>query len=997
MNTEAVMDGLNESQKKIAETTDGFVVVDAGPGTGKTHTVVARCVNILLRKDIGPKDLIMLTFTRNAATEMKERVQSTLAQLHDKGAFSSDQMENEREYHRVSSLSKQIYIGTFDSYCLSIVRQYPSHIRKFFNLEHDLNSNSGITENESLNRLYFSRFLDRFMDEKGPAYGDLAASVVGTPSDVEKIINVLMSRGIFPRITSEGRRYWFGGNDGNDLYGDVDVLKDLLSGLTKNVTQDPDKFSDALLADGITEGINEHTPKMRTAAAEDDRSGLILLIHDIYLSFIAQCVKDGHMTFGLVSMFAFVILYSDRNARENLSTRYLIVDEFQDTNSNQMMISLMSLREPNLCVVGDWKQGIYGFRFVSVENILNFDERTRMFRRFLNDDADRIPFAIPDEIIQIPLTKNYRSSQTIIDKAYEALLIPGTDKEDMDPDITSKITNIFSQRTDIGDNTGFRCITCKSKEDEICEVLRVIGDYVDSDKYCVATGDTENPFRSPEYRDIAILCRDLKSCRAIYEECLEHRIPAFLQGELDVMSSREGKLILAWLKYITNDRDDWGIVPILADLNYPSSEITWMRGYDAEKKTDCIPEELKAFRKHLRGKRRRITELISDIFSFYGLDNDNTQAIITILSSAHRGSLMTISDLIRIIESDIANGTKYTIDGLPESNAVMIQTLHKSKGLEYPIVIIPRVDRSSFPMTPKSNDIIFFRDITGIRCRNTVVEYNKEKKVSPSWKTQLVSKAMKPDYSEERRLLFVGISRAKQYAVLIAGDKQSQFFVHYSEAGVESGREGPIPVRTVQSDVRIPRPEIPTFRPRRKNIPVHDLMVLENEGISTSEESDEIGGRGMIYGTKVHDLAELLVRGVSLDGRTFEEYPQVVRAKKIIDGLRSDGAVLTAEIDCALPLNELNVTVNGRIDMFAEFSDHIEVHDWKTDVEPFFKNEYMIQLSVYAYVLVHLKKKPVECHIDWLTQDAVDVFPPVPMETIIERASAFLDIPGPRK
>lgn len=167
------------------------------------------------------------------------------------------------------------------------------------------------------------------------------------------------------------------------------------------------------------------------------------------------------------------------------------------------------------------------------------------------------------------------------------------------------------------------------------------------------------------------------------------------------MSSREGKLLLAWLKYISNDRDDWGIVPILADLGYPCTDILSMRKYDAEEKCDHVPEELKAFRKHLRGKRRRITELISDIYSFYGLDNDKTQTIISILSSTHRGSLMTISDIIRIIESDISNDTRYSIDGLPESNAVIIQTLHKSKGLEYPIVIIPRIDSNNFPRMPK--------------------------------------------------------------------------------------------------------------------------------------------------------------------------------------------------------------------------------------------------------------------------------------------------------
>ena len=95
--------------------------------------------------------------------------------------------------------------------------------------------------------------------------------------------------------------------------------------------------------------------------------------------------------------------------------------DVQDTNANQLMIALMILREPNLCVVGDWKQGIYGFRYVSIENITEFEDRVISLRRFLNDDGiKRVPFSIP-ESLRLPLDVNYRSTQEIIDTAYECL------------------------------------------------------------------------------------------------------------------------------------------------------------------------------------------------------------------------------------------------------------------------------------------------------------------------------------------------------------------------------------------------------------------------------------------------------------------------------------------------------------------------------------------------------------------------------------------------
>ena len=68
-------DGPNESQRIIAETLDGTIVVDAGPGTGKTETIVTRYVNLIARKDVEPRDVLLLTFTNNAANEMDHRHQ----------------------------------------------------------------------------------------------------------------------------------------------------------------------------------------------------------------------------------------------------------------------------------------------------------------------------------------------------------------------------------------------------------------------------------------------------------------------------------------------------------------------------------------------------------------------------------------------------------------------------------------------------------------------------------------------------------------------------------------------------------------------------------------------------------------------------------------------------------------------------------------------------------------------------------------------------------
>ena len=972
---------LNDSQRKIAETTEGMMVADAGPGTGKTFTVVSRCINILRRKDMGPKDLIMLTFTRNAAAEMKERVTAEVTRM-----FSAKEVTKD-EFDRVSKLVKETYIGTFDSFCLTVVKQSPFNISKFFGFNEELSRSADICENDSMNRAHFSRFLDRFMHTRGSDFGDLAALAAENPSQVYNLLNRLMARGILPyKKSSVGTYPWFGGNDGKDLVGDTKTLREMLEGF-KGFKKDDD-FGEVSSLEGFDIYAKPPSPEMRDAAAFEDRSALIDMIHEIYHAYLRQCVIDGHLTFGVVATFAFVILYSDEQARESFRARYLIVDEFQDTNTNQMMISLMLLKEPNLCVVGDWKQGIYGFRFVTIENITKFEERIAELRAFLNDDIKRVS-VYPEEILRFPLMENYRSSQLIIDRAYESLTIPATTTEALNKDeIEKDITYIKSGRTNIGDNTGFQCVQCESQEDEIDEVLRRIIDYVESGNYTVVE-DKGN--RIPRYGDVAVLCRTSAVCRKVYDACREHGIPAFLQGDVSVMATRYGKMLLAWLRYISNDKDMWGIVPILADLGYSQNEIDRLRSYKDETKDEPILVELREFKTMLRAKRRRITELISDIFSYYGWDNDITQAITTILSSSHRNSLMTISDLIRIIESDIETDAKYDVDGLPLSNAVIIQTLHKSKGLEYPFVIIPRIDQSSYPSTNGDKSVFRFSDLTGIRCTKTIIHFGGEKKIGTSWRTVAVSRSVVKDYSEERRLLFVGISRAKQYVTLIAGKSPSQFFSYYADkyGRTEGGTEA-VPVLTLTEETLVERPAVAPIRPRRKNIPVHGLMHLDKSGYRAETESDEFNKKGMQYGTDVHKLAEMLVRGKTLEDRLFKEYPQLNMARDIITELEAKGAEMTAEKECSLPLNDLNATVRGVIDMFAEFPDRIEVHDWKTDGEPVYVDEYKLQLTVYAMVLAHMKNKPVECHIDWLTQGRSEVFEALPAEIVTARAREFL-------
>lgn len=987
------MNDLDESQQTIADTCEGMIVVDAGPGTGKTHTVVARCINILMKEDVGANDVVMLTFMKNAAQEMRDRMNRDLSDMMANGKI------DEIQYREVSKKAKGMYIGTFDAYCLSIVLRYPEKLNEYFQFEETLTHNAIIAESRTENEAYFARFLDRFMMEHGAEYGDEAALLAADPAATYGIICRLMSLCIIPR--TGGR--WYGEGGDASLRGDAEKLAKKMSEKWKKISKQ-DIFTghpEQALFD-----VDSPSPETIDSVANDpSRERLLAVLHDVYWEFIHRSIVDNHLTFGLVSILAFITLVMEgRDARTKNGCRYLIVDEFQDTNSNQLMISLMILREPNMCVVGDWKQGIFGFRYVSVNNILHFEERIKDLGRKFRDVEFSCDFKNAD-YRTLPLKKNYRSSQTIIDAAFEALKARATQKEKVPP--LKNVVFITSAREEIGGSTRFETVQCKDRDDEVEEVLRTATMYVTDETYRIFDKNGRGSRRAG-YGDIAVLCRGTDMCRRIYRAAVKHGIPAYLQGDVDIMNTREGKLALAWLRYINNGYDKWGYVPILADMGYSKKEIARMSlNKDAEGHID-IPAVLREKRAMLFRKRRRITDLLSSIFSIYGLDNDITQTIITELSSSHRSNLMTISDIINTIKTDIEKNTMYDIDDHPDADAMTIQTVHKSKGLEYPIVIIPGVDSRIFPSVHGDYDAMTFDPLLGVRSRNEVVEFNGYKKIGRSWRTQIAKSYLKKDYDEERRLMFVAVSRAMQYVTMIAGDNPSPFFKHFKERFQDRPPSHGLIEGTSSSDrTLIDRPEIGGYPMRRRNIGVHDILHFDPKG-NHPDGPDEVSGKGMKYGAEVHRLARLMVDGYGIDRRDAEQYPQTTRVMEVVNGLKEEGAILFSEMECTLPMDgeDYLITLRGVIDMVAVFPDRVEIHDWKTDIDTEYGPEYRMQLSVYAHAVIgHLAAqnakrgptdrvdKKVTCAIDWLSigRGTQETFEPASIEEIADRVGAYAE------
>ena len=215
--TEAIyITNFNESQIALIEALDGMVLVDAGPGTGKTATIVGRYANLLRRRrDVSPQDVLMLTFTNNAAAEMEAKIKKRL--VDDSRDESVPYVER-----LPAGYADKVIAKTFDALCYSIVLDSAEDLGKFFGVKEGMTRSARLSTNDSVNRQFFQRFFDGFvLDHLGDSerYGDVPAIAAKRSDDVLKIIGKLMSMGIAP--LKDG---WFGYGCEKALYGDAGLL-----------------------------------------------------------------------------------------------------------------------------------------------------------------------------------------------------------------------------------------------------------------------------------------------------------------------------------------------------------------------------------------------------------------------------------------------------------------------------------------------------------------------------------------------------------------------------------------------------------------------------------------------------------------------------------------------------------------------------------------------------------------------------------------------------
>ena len=517
------------------------------------------------------------------------------------------------------------------------------------------------------------------------------------------------------------------GYDNNFTIYDTDDQKTLMKDVCRRLNVDTKKYKERSLLAQISHAKDELiTPDEMLLNAADFNEKKVA---EIYREYQNSLRRNNALDFDdLIVKTVELFQHCDQVLEQYQERfRYIMVDEYQDTNTVQFkFVSLLASRYGNLCVVGDDDQSIYKFRGANIGNILGFE---RVF---------------PDAKV-IRLEQNYRSTQNILNAAND-VIANNTER---------KPKTLWTENPE-GDKLHFRQFMNGFEEAEY-----VVGD--------ISKKHREGTCR---YRDCAILYRTNAQSRLFEEKCLLANIPYKIVGGVNFYARKEIKDLLSYMKTIDNAADDLAVRRI---LNVPKRGIgattigrvqeyadhMQVSFYDALRVSEEIPSIGRAqskidgfvtFIQSLKSKAAAYTvqELLEEIIDLTGYADELREED----TEESRARLENIDELISKTvsyqEAMAAEGREASLSGFleeialiadidsvdPDQDYVLLMTLHSAKGLEFPYVYLAGLEDGVFP----SSMCIFSGDLS--------------------------------DMEEERRLCYVGITRAMKDLTLTCAQQR---------------------------------------------------------------------------------------------------------------------------------------------------------------------------------------------------------------------------------
>lgn len=565
------------------------------------------------------------------------------------------------------------------------------------------------------------------------------------------------------------------GYDTNFTIYDSDDSKSLMKDICKRLNIDTKIYKERSLLSAISSAKDELvTPTefaLRATAASDYAKRKQA---EVYREYQEALHKNNALDFDDLIVKTVELFQTDPEVLDYYQERfrYIMVDEYQDTNTAQFqLIRLLAGKYKNLCVVGDDDQSIYKFRGANIYNILNFEKH-------FNDAKT------------IKLEQNYRSTQNILDAANNVIA----------NNVGRKAKALWTAN-DAGDKVEFEQFDNAYEE----------ADYIASD---IASGVREGSYH---YGDYAVLYRTNAQSRLFEERFIVSNIPYKIVGGVNFYARKEVKDLLAYLKTIDNAKDDLAVRRI---INVPKRGIgattlnrvsdyaaSYDIGfYDALKQAEEIPSigksaaKIKPFVTFIQTMRSKlpyidISELMREIIETTGyvkeLEAEGTEE-----ATARIENIDELLSKVVAYESAEENPTLSgfleevalvaDIDSLEEgSDYVVLMTLHSAKGLEFPKVYLAGMEDGLFPS---------YMSITS--------DHSSE------------------ELEEERRLAYVGITRAmRELAITCARQRMIRGETQYNKV---SRFVKEIPSELLNGEIKKPAfltrgedDNVSAFRPKR--------------------------------------------------------------------------------------------------------------------------------------------------------------------------------------
>lgn len=614
-----ILKGLNDKQYEAVVNTEGPCLVIAGAGSGKTKVLTHKIAYLIGEKGAKPWDILAITFTNKAANEMKERIANL-----------------------VGDDAKDIWMGTFHSICVRILR----------------------------------RFIDRI------------------------------------------------GFDSSFIIFDTSDQRTLIKACMKDLAIDDKLFNDRSVLSEISNAKNEMLePEQYTARSNGDfRKEKIATVYELYQKRLKE---NNAIDFDDIINYTIKILMENPDILEYYANKfkYVLVDEYQDTNKAQFtLVTLLASKNGNITVVGDNDQGIYSFRGADISNILNFE------RDF------------PGTKI-IKLEQNYRCTGNILKAANNVI----------------KNNEVKYKKE----------LWTQNEEGNLPKVYQADNEY-DEATYIVTQIEHLKREEYYKYSDFAVLYRMNTQSRAIEDILRRENIPYKIVGGLKFYERKEIKDIIAYLRLIQNSADNLSLKRI---INEPKRGI----GKTSLEKVELLAEQnatsMYEIIKHadqyglnrvylnsrefintieeLKDKKDKlvISELIKTTLKKTGytkaLEEENTIEAENRIENLEE--FLTVA--IEFEEEYAENSLSQFLEGITLSSdidnveeaedSVTLMTLHSAKGLEFPVVFLVGMEEGIFPG---------YKSISEPK-----------------------------ELEEERRLCYVGITRAKEYLYLTCSKQRTIF------------------------------------------------------------------------------------------------------------------------------------------------------------------------------------------------------------------------------